>query len=97
MTAPDAVKVPPVQRSTILSPLSLQDFRRLCAYVSQQQLSSEPQLKKAIRGLVQFPPIVWLAAVLGAMDLLFQGQACEVSEIVLARRVAEDWLSCPCE
>jgi PAS domain S-box-containing protein len=96
MKAQKAVDVPPVQRSNDLSPLSLQDYKRLCAYVERQRPRSEPQMKKAIGGLAQFPPIVWMAAVLGALDTLFYERVCEVPEIVLARSVAEDWLSCPC-
>src|SRR5215211_2882453 len=97
MKAQKAVEVPPVQRSNDLSPLSLQEYKRLCVYIEQQQPSSEPQLTKAIRGLAQFPPIVWMAAVVGALDTLFQERVCNVPEIAVARRVAEDWLSCPCK
>ncbi len=97
MKAQKAVAVPPVQRSKDLSPLSLQDYKRLCRYIEQQEPSSELQLTIAIRGLALFPRIVWMTAVLGALDTLFQVQPCDVSDIVLARSVAEDWLSCPCD
>ncbi|MEW6128320.1 MAG: ATP-binding protein [Acidobacteriota bacterium] len=86
----------PAQRSKKFAPLSLQEYKQLCAYIEEQP-ATESELVDALSQLQEFPAITWVAIYIGILDRFLEEPFWDVPQIHLVRDAIDEWLSCPCD